>query len=74
MATAVAPIRTLFGFSELEERWDISKDTLRRAAEAGELKTVYLLGRRLIPIAEVERVEREGLGSGRKRGWKRSAR
>jgi hypothetical protein len=73
MATALAlpQQQTLFGFSQLAERWDVSKDTLRRAAEAGDLKTIYLAGRRLIPVAEVLRVEREGLGKGRRRGWKR---
>jgi excisionase family DNA binding protein len=74
MATALAaPVRTLFGFAELAARWNVSKDTLRRAAEAGHMKTVYLGGRRLIPITEVTRVESEGLGRGRKRGWKKRA-
>jgi len=76
MATALAlpQAQTLFSFSQLSERWNVSKDTLRRAAETDDLKTIYLAGRRLIPVAEVLRVEREGLGNGRKRGWKRSAR
>jgi hypothetical protein len=73
MATALAlpQAQTLFSFSQCAERWNVSKDTLRRAAEADELKTIYLAGRRLIPLSEVLRVEQEGLGSGRKRGWKR---
>ncbi len=62
MATALAaPVRTLFGFAELAARWNVSKDTLRLAAEAGHMKTVYLGGRRLIPITEVTRVESEGI-------------
>ncbi|HTM12906.1 MAG TPA: hypothetical protein VL127_08335 [Bryobacteraceae bacterium] len=63
----VAENQTLFGFGELSKRWVVSTDTLRRAAEAGDLKTIYLAGRRLIPVDEVQRVEREGMGHGRKR-------
>jgi hypothetical protein len=62
--------RTLFGFGELSKRWDVSADTLRRKAVTGELKTIYLAGRRLIPVGEVQRVEREGLGRGRKQSAK----
>lgn len=58
--------QTLFGFAEASKRWGVSSDTLRRAAAIGDLKTVYLAGRRLIHIDEVQRVEREGLGRGRK--------
>jgi len=55
-----------FGFSGLTVRWDVSRDTLTRAAARGELRTIRLAGRILVPRSEVERVERFGLGNGRK--------
>jgi hypothetical protein len=71
-ATAALPQQqTLFGFSLLSERWSVSTDLLRRMADQGKLKTIYLAGRRLVPVAEVLRVEQEGLGVPHKRGWKR---
>jgi hypothetical protein len=69
--TGIPVETTLFGFAPLGRRWGVSKDLLRRMAEDGELQTIYLGGRRLVPIAEVLRVEREGLGRAHKRGWKR---
>jgi hypothetical protein len=66
------PTQTLFGFGRLSIRWEVSKDTLRRKADADELKTIYLAGRRMVPLSEVLRVEKEGLGSGRKRASKRT--
>jgi hypothetical protein len=56
----------LFGISQTALRWNVSKDTVRRAAESGELRTVNILGRVLVPLEEIVRVENEGLGSSRK--------
>lgn len=64
--------RTCFDFPSVAARYGVSKDMLRRLAEAGDLKTIYIGGRRLIPLSEVLRVESEGIGAPRKRGWKRT--
>ena len=64
--------KTLFGMDECSNRWSVSKDLLRRLADEGVLTTVYLAGRRLVPIAEVTRIDTHGLGSGRRKGWKRA--
>jgi hypothetical protein len=71
--TALPPAQTFFSFGTLSMRWSVSKDTLRRKADADELKTIYLAGRRMIPLSEVLRVEKEGLGSGRKRPVRQKA-
>jgi hypothetical protein len=65
--------QTVLAISQTAKRWGTSPDTVRRAIEAGYLQSIYILGRRLIPIAEIERAEREGLGPGRKR-WAKAAR
>jgi excisionase family DNA binding protein len=57
--------RHLFTFAEVAERWGISHFTIRRAVERGELKTVYIGSRRLLPISEVLRAEQYGLGAKR---------
>ena len=43
----------MFSFSQLEKRYSVAKETLARAAKRGDIKTVYLAGRRLVPVAEV---------------------
>ena len=60
-------MQTLFGFPVLAARWGVSTDMLKRAAARGELKTIRLAGRVMVPRSEVERVEAEGLGHGRKK-------
>ncbi|HEX3323377.1 MAG TPA: helix-turn-helix domain-containing protein [Terriglobales bacterium] len=60
-------LKTLFGIGETAQRFGISKDSLRRASDAGEIRTVTLGGRRLVPLAEIERIERDGFGTPRKR-------
>ncbi len=57
----------MFGFAVLAVRWGVSKITLHRLAKSGDLRTVNIAGRRLVPRSEVERAEREGIGNGRKR-------
>lgn len=59
--------RHAFGFSEFAEMFGISRDSAKRAWKRGDLATITVGGRRLIPLAEVERIEREGLGIPRKR-------
>jgi len=52
----------MFGFGPLARSLGVSRDTLVRAANKGELATVYICGRRMVPRAEVQRVQREGIG------------
>ena len=59
--------QTLFWIPQCAARWGVSKDTVRRAADAGYIKTIYLGGRRLIPLSEVRRIEAEGFGTPRNR-------
>jgi hypothetical protein len=65
----------LFTFSQCRERWGGDKGpsqwTLMRAADRGELKTIYVGARRFVPLAEVLRVEQNGLGQSRRRRGKR---
>lgn len=46
---------------------NISKDSLRRLIEAGEIKAVHVGGRIFIPVSELERVEQFGVGQPRTR-------
>jgi hypothetical protein len=57
---------TMLDFAALSKRWPISTLTLRRAAERWEIKTIYLAGRRFVPLSEVQRIDRVGFG-GRKK-------
>ena len=59
--------QTLYGFSETGKRWGVSPWTVRRAAERGELKTVNIGARRMIPLSEIRRVEEAGIGTPRAR-------
>jgi hypothetical protein len=58
--------QTMFDFTALTKRWTVSRDTLNRAATRGELRTIYLAGRRMVPRSEVERIELVGFGRRRK--------
>jgi hypothetical protein len=60
-------LRTLFGFGEVANRWGLSVDSVRRAADRGDLKTVNIQGRRMVPLTEIQRAEQYGIGMGRKR-------
>jgi hypothetical protein len=57
-------------FEAFTKKFGISRWTLARAAARGEVRTIYLAGRRFVPRAEVERIELMGFGSGRKRSKK----
>ena len=51
------------GLGTFAKMFDVSRDTMGRAADRGELKTIYICGRRMVPRSEVDRVKLEGLGS-----------
>jgi hypothetical protein len=50
-----------FGLSEFAAMFSISRDTAKRLATGGTLHTIKVGGRRLVPITEIERIERDGL-------------
>lgn len=50
-----------FGPREFATMFSISRDTAKRLATAGTLHTIKVGGRRLVPIGEIERIERDGL-------------
>jgi hypothetical protein len=55
----------LFGIDRLAERWDLSKWSVRRLIEQGELKSVTIGARRMVPVSEIERAEQFGVGKRR---------
>lgn len=62
-----------FGLGTFGKMFGVSRDTCVRAADRGELKTIPIAGRRMIPRSEVERVKLEGFG-GRKNARKNAPR
>lgn len=50
-----------FGLAEFAMMFDISKDSAKRLATAKLLHTILIGGRRVVPIAEIERIERDGI-------------
>jgi hypothetical protein len=61
MITATRKERRAYGLGEYAQMFGISKDTAKRQATAGILRTIKVGGRRLVPLGEVERIERDGL-------------
>ena len=59
--------RRAYGIREFAELFGISKDTAVRAAIRGDLRTIRLGGRVLVPIDEIERIQHEGLRGTRKK-------
>lgn len=59
--------RRAFGFLEFSQMFGISMDSAKRLWRNGSLATITIGARRLIPMAEIERIEREGIGTPRKR-------
>lgn len=59
--------KQLFSVQETAKRWGVSPFTVRRLIDSGELRSVTIAARRLVPVAEVERCEVEGAGRARKR-------
>jgi excisionase family DNA binding protein len=56
----------LWSIARLAERWDVSKEFVRKLIAHDELNTVRPGARRLVPWSEVQRAERFGLGKARK--------
>jgi excisionase family DNA binding protein len=59
--------KQLFSVQETAKRWGVSPFTVRRLIEAGELRSVTIAARRLVPVSEIERCEVQGAGRARKR-------
>jgi hypothetical protein len=59
--------QSVFGLSQTAKRLGVSLDTARRAADRGYLRTIWVLGRRMVPLGEIVRAETQGLGPGRKK-------
>jgi hypothetical protein len=57
--------KQLWSIERLAERWDLSKWSVRRLMVQGELKSVTIGARRLIPLSEIERAEQFGVGTPR---------
>jgi excisionase family DNA binding protein len=57
----------LFSLGRVALRWGLSRDTIRRLVSGGELRSVMIASRRLIPLEEIERAERLGVGIPQKR-------
>ena len=53
--------QTLFAIDATARRLGGSSWTLRRKLNDGQIKSVRIGNRRLIPISEIARIEREGL-------------
>ena len=53
--------RRAYGIREFAEMFGISIDAAKRLGKSGALRTIKLGGRRLVPVAEIERIERDGL-------------
>jgi hypothetical protein len=49
------------GLAEFAFMFSISRDTAKRLATTGTLYTIKVGGRRLVPVSELERIERHGL-------------
>jgi excisionase family DNA binding protein len=58
--------KMLYGIPNLANRWEVSKDTIRRKIQAGEIRSVRIGSRILVPLGEIERVEQFGVGQPRK--------
>jgi helix-turn-helix protein len=56
-----------FGFREVGTMFGVSRDSIKRLWKSGDLATITVGGRRLVPLSEVERIERQGIGTPRKR-------
>jgi excisionase family DNA binding protein len=54
--------KKLFGLREGSEQLGVSRSTLRKLARSGQLQTVRILGKVLIPRSEINRLARQGVG------------
>ena len=62
--------KTLFGFHEVARRWGVNPWTIRRLVDNGQLVSVNIGARRMIPLSEVERAEKVGAGPRKGKGEK----
>ena len=53
--------RRAFTIGEFSGMFGISRDSAKRHAKRGTLRTIMVGGRRLVPLSEVERIEKDGL-------------
>lgn len=58
--------RRAYGFGEFASMFGISRDSAKRLFKSGALATITVGARRLVPASEIERIEREGVGTPRK--------
>ena len=58
--------KQLWSVQETAKRWSVSPFTVRRLIDAGEVRSVTIGARRLVPVSEIERCETEGAGKARK--------
>ena len=54
--------KTLFGAKDLAPRWGICLSTIKIRMLSGDIKTIRFGSRRLVPLEEVQRIDREGIG------------
>jgi excisionase family DNA binding protein len=54
--------RKLITLREASETLQVSRDTLRRLANRGELRTVRVARRQMVPTSEVDRIVADGIG------------
>jgi len=59
--------KQLLSVQETAKRWSVSYFTVRRLIDTGELRSVTIRTRRLVPLSEIERCEVEGVGTARRR-------
>jgi len=59
--------RWFYSVADLARAWDVSTVTVRKYIDRGDLRSVTIGTRRLVPADEVRRVEFEGLGNARKK-------
>jgi hypothetical protein len=62
--------QSVFGLAWVAKRLGISPFTLRRLADAGHVKTIYLGGRRMVRLEELVRIETYGCGGRKNRAAK----
>ena len=64
--------KSLFGIDESAQRLGISPHTVRRKIRLGEIYSITIGSRRLIPFSEIERIEKHGLGVSRRERYQES--
>lgn len=59
MHSQPTPTQTFFSIRQLATRWSLSRGSVYKMLETEGIKTLHVGARRLIPITEVEAVERK---------------